>query len=69
MSQLRVFLSRMLLILQYRAFGGRILLRILAEILSENLASEASALNPPTHSRVFVRFGNTKDEIRFKKGD
>ena len=24
---------------------------------------------PPTHPRVFVRFGSTKGEIRVKKGD
>ena len=27
------------------------------------------SLNPPTHLRVFMRFGNTKGEIRVKKDD
>ena len=27
------------------------------------------SLNPPTHPRVFVRYGDTKGEIRVKKKD
>ena len=34
-----------------------------------DLESFPKSVNPPTHPRVFVRFGNTKGEIRVKKGD
>ena len=34
-----------------------------------DLESFPKSVKPPTHPRVFVRFGNTKGEIRVKKGD
>ena len=56
--QLRVFLLRMLLISQYRAFG--ILLRIVAEILSENLVTGASGCGTPRKD-VSVKAGEVED--------
>ena len=52
------FLSRMLLISQYRALG--ILLRILAEILSENLVTGASGCGTPRKD-VSVKAGEVED--------
>ena len=52
------FLSRMLLISQYRAFG--ILLRIVAEILSENLVTGASGCGTPRKD-VSVKAGEVED--------
>ena len=54
----RFFWSRMLLISQYRAFG--ILLRIVAEILSENLVTGASGCGTPRKD-VSVKAGEVED--------